>query len=116
MGAGIELRGYAVSRSCTETCKVTHIPIQRKPTHFTKTSGSEGKTSIVMANTGQEIMKRKNKKKALTLDNFYTQNTEETGEEMKEGNTKLAPPKMKIGHNLLKSSNLRSGERWKRIG
>ena len=44
-----------------------------------------------MANNGQEIMKRKNKKKALTLDNFYIQNKEQTGEEIKEANTKPAP-------------------------
>lgn len=44
-----------------------------------------------MANTGQEIMKRKNKKKALTLNNFYIQNIEQTGEEIKEANTKPAP-------------------------
>ena len=91
MGAEIELRKSVDSRRHNETCKVSHIPIYRKPTHLTKTSGSEGKTSIVMANTGQEIMKRKNKKKALTLDNFYTQNTEQTGEEMKEANTKHDP-------------------------
>ena len=44
-----------------------------------------------MANNVQEIMKRKNKNKALTLDNFYTQNTEQTEEEIKEANTKLVP-------------------------
>ena len=76
LGKAIELRGSAESRSCTETCKVTHTPIHRKASHFTKTSDPEGKTGIVMANNVQEIMKKKNKRKALTLDNFYIQNTE----------------------------------------
>ena len=89
LSAAIELRGTADSRSCTETSKVTHTPIHRKPTHLTKTSGCKRKNQHSDGNNGQEIMKRKNKK-ALTLDNFYMQNTEQTGEEIKEANTKLA--------------------------
>ena len=73
--------------------KLHHTPIYRKPVHFTKTSGSEGKTKIVMASNGQEIMKRKNKKKALILDNFYIQTTEQTAEEVKQEDTSKPSPK-----------------------
>ena len=44
-----------------------------------------------MANNGQKIMKRKNKKKVLMLDNFCMQNTEKTAKEIKEENTKSVP-------------------------
>ena len=40
-----------------------------------------------MENSGQEMTKKKNKRKALTLNEFYIQNTEQTAWEVKQVNT-----------------------------
>ena len=41
----------------------------------------------MLENNGQEVTKKKNKRKALTLEEFYIQNTEQTAGEVKQLNT-----------------------------
>ena len=106
-------KGRALQRPQTVPVETSALYTENPPSSSKYLRGAKNKQSIMASNSQKTPTTKRNKIKALTLENFYKekiQSTEETGEEDKQATMpKTAlPPKMKSGHKYSKSSNLSS--------
>ena len=105
-------RGRALQRLQTALVETSALYTKNLPCSPKYLRRVKNKQSIMASNSQKTPTTKSNKRKALTLENYYKNNilSRETGEDNKQATMpKTAPPpQMKSAHKLCWSSNLRS--------